>query len=97
MSDTSRFVAEPNLVEVVYLAVERNNPNDPSEEIDAAAIQDLANYAGANGLIELHDDGNMIDELFDPSKSACRAYFLYDLFKWTRANGFTVELDGELI
>lgn len=96
MSDTSRLVAEPNYVERIYLAVEANNPNAP-EDLDGAALQDLANYAWANGLIELHEDGDMVDQILDPSSPDCLAYFLYDMMKWTRANGPTVELDGELI
>jgi hypothetical protein len=96
MSDTSRFVADVRIVDLVRCAIVENNPNEP-EELDEAAIKDLANYVGANDLIELHEDGDMIDKLFDPNHEDCLAYFLYDLFKWTRANGSTVELDGELI
>lgn len=97
MSDTSRYIASDEIVAAIRDAVVQNNPNDPDETIDEAAIKDLANYAAANGMIELHDDGNMVDMFLDPSRSECQAYFLYDLMKWTRANGATVELDGELI
>lgn len=96
MYDTSRYVAKDTLVAKVRQAVEQNNPNAP-EDLDEAAIKDLANYVGANDLLEEHDDGDMVDKLLDPSSLDCLAYFLYDLFKWTRANGATVELDGELI
>ena len=46
-----KFIARPNIVERVYLAVEANNPNEP-EDLDAEAIQERANYVEANGLIE---------------------------------------------
>jgi len=82
-----KFIAEPNYVERVYLAVEANNPNAP-EDLDGESIQDLANYARANDLIELHDDGDMIDKLLDPSSPDCLAYFMYDMIKWTRANNW---------
>jgi hypothetical protein len=80
-----KFIARPNIVERVYLAVEANNPNEP-EDLDAEAIQELANYVEANDLIEVHDDGDMIDKLFDPSSPDCLAYFLYDMIKWTMQN-----------
>jgi hypothetical protein len=80
-----KFIARPNIVERVYLAVEANNPNEP-EDLDAEAIQELANYVEANGLIEEYVDGASVDKLFDPDSPDCLAYFLYDLTKWTMQN-----------
>lgn len=100
MSDTSRYIASDDYVAAIRDAVVQNNPNDAAtEDIDEAAIKDLANYAAANGMIEgpYEEDQIVVDKLFDPYSPDCLAYFLYDVMKWTRANGATVELDGELI
>lgn len=79
-----KYIADRNIFDQIKMAADLNNPNDPATEIwDDEAIQDLANYAHMNGMVET--DG-IVDEILDPNNESCLAYFLYDLLKWTRAN-----------
>lgn len=72
----SKFEADPNYIEQVYLALEQVNPNDAATEVwDDGAIGELANYLKAN-------DYDASDLLAD----GLQLYAKYDLIKWTRYN-----------
>jgi len=68
----SRYIADPNYIEQVYLAIEADSPNESAEEFDPVAVADLANYLAAND--------------YEPFELVNQTYFLYDVIRWTNAN-----------